>query len=97
MGSRFIVEECFKWAHQRKVFGKALIEQPVIRAKFASMFAKIEATQALLEHISESTSTLPIPGSSIRNLDIAKGSSRAHAGQNRALTKRLGYPLQLTR
>lgn len=37
MGSRFIVEECFKWAHQRKVFGKALIEQPVIRAKFANM------------------------------------------------------------
>jgi alkylation response protein AidB-like acyl-CoA dehydrogenase/predicted heme/steroid binding protein len=50
-GSRFIVEECFKWAHQRKVFGKALIEQPVIRQKFAHMFAKIEATQTLLEHI----------------------------------------------
>jgi alkylation response protein AidB-like acyl-CoA dehydrogenase len=25
--SRFVVEESFKWAHQRKVFGKALIEQ----------------------------------------------------------------------
>ena len=71
MGSRFIVEECFKWAHQRKgrsvsrgvkarkltsvslaVFGKPLIDQPVIRQKFAHMFAKIEAVQAFLEHIS---------------------------------------------
>lgn len=26
-----IIEECFKWANQRKVFGKKLIEQPVIR------------------------------------------------------------------
>lgn len=25
---RKIVEECFKWSNQRKVFGKALIEQP---------------------------------------------------------------------
>lgn len=50
--SRFIVEECFKWAHLRKVFGKQLIEQPVIRAKFAAMFAKVEATQAMLEQIS---------------------------------------------
>lgn len=37
----------------RTVFGKALIEQPVIRHKFAHMFAKIEALQAYLEHISE--------------------------------------------
>ncbi len=50
-GSRAIVEECFKWAHQRKVFGKPLIEQAVIRAKFGNMFAKVEALQAYLEHI----------------------------------------------
>ncbi|KAL8286560.1 hypothetical protein RQP46_004577 [Phenoliferia psychrophenolica] len=50
-GSRFIVEECFKWAHQRKVFGKPLIDLAVIRAKLASMFAKIEACQTFLEHI----------------------------------------------
>lgn len=31
--SRFIVEECLKWANQRLVFGKRLIEQPVIRQK----------------------------------------------------------------
>ncbi|KAH9814192.1 acyl-CoA dehydrogenase/oxidase [Melampsora americana] len=49
--SRFVTEECLKWAHQRKVFGKSLINQPVIRQKFAQMFAKCEATQSWLEHV----------------------------------------------
>lgn len=31
--SRFITEECLKWANQRIVFGKRLIDQPVIRQK----------------------------------------------------------------
>ena len=31
--SRVVVEECLKWAHQRQVFGKRLIDQPVIRQK----------------------------------------------------------------
>lgn len=31
--SRVIVEECLKWANQRLVFGKRLIDQPVIRQK----------------------------------------------------------------
>ena len=31
--SRIAVEECLKWANQRLVFGKKLIEQPVIRQK----------------------------------------------------------------
>lgn len=31
--SRIIVEESLKWAHQRIVFGKRLIDQPVIRLK----------------------------------------------------------------
>jgi alkylation response protein AidB-like acyl-CoA dehydrogenase len=31
--SRFVVEECLKWANQRLVFGKRLIDQPVIRQK----------------------------------------------------------------
>jgi alkylation response protein AidB-like acyl-CoA dehydrogenase len=35
--SRKVTEECFKWANQRKVFGKKLIEQPVIRNKLAQM------------------------------------------------------------
>jgi alkylation response protein AidB-like acyl-CoA dehydrogenase len=34
---RKVVEECFLWANQRKVFGKSLLEQPVIRNKLAHM------------------------------------------------------------
>ncbi|MBW0482378.1 hypothetical protein O181_022093 [Austropuccinia psidii MF-1] len=49
--SRLIAEECFKWAHQRKVFGKPLIAQAVIRQKLAQMFAKCEATQSWLENV----------------------------------------------
>ncbi|SCZ87423.1 BZ3500_MvSof-1268-A1-R1_Chr2-2g04889 [Microbotryum saponariae] len=49
--SRVIYEETFKWAHLRKVFGKPLIEQPVVRAKFALMLAKIEAGQTWLENL----------------------------------------------
>jgi alkylation response protein AidB-like acyl-CoA dehydrogenase len=35
--SRVIVEECLKWCNQRLVFKKALIEQPAIRQKYASL------------------------------------------------------------
>ncbi|WVO12763.1 hypothetical protein L204_100371 [Cryptococcus depauperatus] len=49
--SRTIVEECLKWAAQRRVAGKPLLAQPIIRAKLASMIAKIEATQAWLENV----------------------------------------------
>jgi hypothetical protein len=31
--SRIVTEECMKWSNQRLVFGKKLIEQPVIRQK----------------------------------------------------------------
>lgn len=31
--SRTVVEECLKWSNQRQVFGKKLVEQPVIRSK----------------------------------------------------------------
>lgn len=31
--SRIVVEECLKWSNQRRVFGKRLVDQPVIRAK----------------------------------------------------------------
>jgi len=49
--SRTIVEECLKWSNQRQVFGKKLVEQPVIRAKLAKMMCLVEAMQAWLEHI----------------------------------------------
>ncbi|KAF9519567.1 hypothetical protein BS47DRAFT_1370728 [Hydnum rufescens UP504] len=48
---RLIVEECLKWGHQRYVFGKSLLEQPVIRAKLSKMIARVEAIQGWLENI----------------------------------------------
>ena len=46
-----VVEECFKWAHQREVFGKRLIDEPVIRQKLAHMVAQVESVQNWLENI----------------------------------------------
>ncbi|PFH53074.1 hypothetical protein AMATHDRAFT_55444 [Amanita thiersii Skay4041] len=48
---RMIVEECMKWAAQRKVFGRPLNSQPIIRSKLAAMIIRIETAQAWLEHI----------------------------------------------
>ncbi|KAF8318489.1 acyl-CoA dehydrogenase NM domain-like protein [Clavulina sp. PMI_390] len=48
---RLVTEDCFKWACQRKVFGKPLIEQAVIRSKLAQMISRAEAVQTWLEHI----------------------------------------------
>ncbi|RKO88441.1 acyl-CoA dehydrogenase/oxidase [Blyttiomyces helicus] len=49
--TRLVVEECFKWANQREVFGKKLIEQPVIRNKLAHMIGEVEAVHNWLESI----------------------------------------------
>lgn len=48
---RTVVEECLKWSHQRVVFGKPLISQPVIRQKLAKMIALTESCQSWLETI----------------------------------------------
>ena len=40
-----------RWAHQRKVFGKPLLSQPVIRSKLAAMVARVEAVQNWLENV----------------------------------------------
>ncbi|KAG7089768.1 hypothetical protein E1B28_011422 [Marasmius oreades] len=48
---RAIVEECFKWAVQRKVFGKPLISQAVIRSKLAAMISRVESGQNWLENV----------------------------------------------
>jgi len=50
-GQRGILEECLKWTNQRKVFGKPLSSQAVIRAKLAQMIARCESAQAWLENI----------------------------------------------
>ncbi|KAI9357985.1 acyl-CoA dehydrogenase/oxidase [Zopfochytrium polystomum] len=49
--ARLVTEECFKWACQRKVFGKPLVEQPVIRFKLGQMISDVEAIQAYCESI----------------------------------------------
>ncbi|RYO92257.1 hypothetical protein DL766_001747 [Monosporascus sp. MC13-8B] len=57
--SRVVVEECLKWAHQRLVFGKRLIDQPVIRQKLAKMIALVEANQSWLETITYQMCNMP--------------------------------------
>jgi alkylation response protein AidB-like acyl-CoA dehydrogenase len=49
--SRTVTEECLKWAHQRILFGKRLIDQPVIRQKLAKCVQLCESSQAWLESI----------------------------------------------
>lgn len=49
--ARICTEETFKWSMQRKVFGKPLIEQPVIREKLAQMFAGVETCTQMLYDI----------------------------------------------
>eukprot|EP00419_Tripos_fusus_P013059 CAMPEP_0172669104 /NCGR_PEP_ID=MMETSP1074-20121228/9474_1 /TAXON_ID=2916 /ORGANISM="Ceratium fusus, Strain PA161109" /LENGTH=516 /DNA_ID=CAMNT_0013485841 /DNA_START=68 /DNA_END=1618 /DNA_ORIENTATION=+ len=46
--ARVCTEEVFKWGMQRKVFGKKLVEQPVIREKLAQMFGSVESCNAML-------------------------------------------------
>ncbi|KAF7316895.1 Cytochrome b5 heme-binding domain-containing protein [Mycena chlorophos] len=48
---RVIYEECMKWANQRKVFGKPLSSQAVVRQKLAAMIARFESCQSWLEAI----------------------------------------------
>lgn len=72
--SRLVTEECMKWSNQRLVFGKRLIEQPVIRQKYysdyisymkadfprlAKMIAHCEANQAWLENITYQMTLMP--------------------------------------
>ncbi|KAF7327905.1 Cytochrome b5 heme-binding domain-containing protein [Mycena kentingensis (nom. inval.)] len=48
---RLIFAECFKWVTQRKVFGRHLSSQAVVRQKLAAMISRVEACQAWLENI----------------------------------------------
>mmetsp|Transcript_8052 Transcript_8052/g.17478 ORF Transcript_8052/g.17478 Transcript_8052/m.17478 type:complete len:522 (+) Transcript_8052:47-1612(+) len=48
---RAALGDAFLWAKQRKVFGKALIEQPVIRLKLASAASAAESVQCHMEAI----------------------------------------------
>jgi len=50
-GIRMILKECFLWCMQRKVFGKKLVEQPVIRNKLAKMIGAIESLEGYMEAV----------------------------------------------
>ncbi|CZS98527.1 uncharacterized protein RAG0_07225 [Rhynchosporium agropyri] len=57
--SRLVTEECMKWSNQRLVFGKTLMDQPVIRQKLAKMISHVEANQAWLENITYQMNSMP--------------------------------------
>ncbi|KAJ3111544.1 hypothetical protein HDU96_005605 [Phlyctochytrium bullatum] len=65
-GARLVTEECFKWAQQRYVFGKLLIEQPVIRFKLGKMLSEIEACQNWLENITYNMTKMSYKEQSLR-------------------------------
>ena len=48
---RQVVGDCYRWAMQRKAFGKRLVDQPVIRYKLAEMSAGIESLEAWCDSI----------------------------------------------
>jgi alkylation response protein AidB-like acyl-CoA dehydrogenase/predicted heme/steroid binding protein len=48
---RLAVTDSYKWAMQRKIFGKKLIDQPVIRFKLAQMSAALEMCQSWLDAV----------------------------------------------
>jgi len=50
-GIRMVMQECFLWAMQREVFGKKLMDQPVIRYKLARMIGGVEALEGYMESI----------------------------------------------
>ncbi|CAK0875637.1 unnamed protein product, partial [Prorocentrum cordatum] len=56
--ARICTEEVFKWSMQRKVFGKALSEQPVIREKLAQNFSGIEMCTAMLYEVTHQMNLL---------------------------------------
>ncbi|KIJ51568.1 hypothetical protein M422DRAFT_65512 [Sphaerobolus stellatus SS14] len=48
---RIILKECMLWVNQRKVFGRPLVSQAVVRAKLASMISRVESAQNWLESL----------------------------------------------
>lgn len=50
-GARLCLEDTWGWAMKREVFGKPLIEQPVVRHKFGLMGKKVEELHAWIEQL----------------------------------------------
>lgn len=57
--SRRIIEETFKWAQQRKAFGKTLLQQPVIRQHLGKMVAEHQAAYSAYLILSHKYTTTP--------------------------------------
>ncbi|WFD30863.1 hypothetical protein MSPP1_001887 [Malassezia sp. CBS 17886] len=57
-GHRMVIELLYKWINQRKVFGKPLTSQPVVRQKMAFIIAKMEAEQSNLEHLTNQMNSM---------------------------------------
>lgn len=57
-GCRDVIQECLRWSMQRKVFGKSLLKQPVIRNKLGVMIARLEATQHYADWITHQMNTM---------------------------------------
>jgi alkylation response protein AidB-like acyl-CoA dehydrogenase len=49
--ARLCLQDTWAWAMKREVFGKPLIEQPVVRHKFGLMGKKVEGLQAWAEQV----------------------------------------------
>lgn len=65
-GIRGVVEETFKWATQRKAFGKRLIDQPAVRQKMAHMVAELEAVHSWLETVTYQMTKLSYAAQSMK-------------------------------
>mmetsp|Transcript_6624 Transcript_6624/g.11671 ORF Transcript_6624/g.11671 Transcript_6624/m.11671 type:complete len:516 (+) Transcript_6624:100-1647(+) len=56
--NRLVIEDCFKWAVQRKVFGKPLINQPQIQERLATMIGQCNAVSAWIDVVTEQMNTM---------------------------------------
>ncbi|KAJ3056228.1 hypothetical protein HK097_007711 [Rhizophlyctis rosea] len=57
--ARVCIEECMRYAHKRKTFGKKLIDHPVIRNKLGHMTRMVEATHSWMESLIYQTTRMP--------------------------------------
>lgn len=57
--SRVCIEDAYEYACRRETFGKKLISQPVIRAKFGDMGRAVERLQAWTEHLAHLLRRVP--------------------------------------
>ena len=65
-GTRGCIEQAVRWAHQRKAFGKRLIDQPVVRHKLAHCIAELESVHNWYENVTYQMTRLPYEQQSIK-------------------------------